>query len=146
MANGEQQVIRATVRALDGSYALVEAEGGGCGRCHEKGGCGGPQLSRMFCSSPKTYRVANEIGAREGEQVTVAIESGSVRQSANLAYVLPLTAAVAGAVAGMFAGGEPWAIIGAGAGLVLAFVHLWRRTRAATGFSAGNPHIVSRLS
>ena len=77
----EETTIRATVRSLDGDEALVEVELGGCGRCHEKGGCGGQQLTQMLCSGPKNYRVANPYGARVGDQVTVAITPGTVRKS-----------------------------------------------------------------
>ena len=98
--NTEPSTVRAIVREINQADALVEVEQGGCGRCHEAGGCGGQQLTRMFCSTAKTYRVANEIGARVGDRVTVAIAADSVRRSANLAYVLPLTATIAGADVG----------------------------------------------
>lgn len=144
--NSEPSTVRAIVREIDQADALVEVEQGGCGRCHEAGGCGGQQLTRMFCSTPQTYRVANEIGAGVGDRVTIAIAAGNVRRSANLAYVLPLTATIAGAVFGMFLGDDPGAMLGALAGLLLAFLHLRRRAAAGTGFPEIHPHIVSRSS
>ena len=144
--NTEPSTVRAIVREINQADALVEVEQGGCGRCHEAGGCGGQQLTRMFCSTAKTYRVANEIGARVGDRVTVAIAADSVRRSANLAYVLPLTATIAGALLGMLLGDDPGAMLGSLAGLVLAFLHVRRRVAAGTGFSAIRPHIVSRSS
>src|SRR6185295_16524789 len=90
--------IRGVVRALDGREAIVEVEQqGGCGRCHEEGGCGGQQLTQMFCSGPKSYRVDNTAGAVVGEAVEVAIAAGALRRSASLAYGLPLLGVVAGA-------------------------------------------------
>jgi sigma-E factor negative regulatory protein RseC len=142
----ETQTIRAIVRALEGDQALVETEEGGCGRCHEQGGCGGQNLSRAFCSGPRRHRVENRVGAAVGERVTVAIQPGSVRRSANLAYVLPLASVLCGALAGMVIGGEPWAIAGALGGLALAVGYVRHRTGIASGFSAGNPHIISRSS
>ncbi len=142
----EPSTVRAIVREIDRDDALVEVEQGGCGRCHEAGGCGGQQLTRMFCSTPKTYRVANEIGAGVGDRVTIALAAGSVRRSANLAYILPLTATIAGAVVGMFLGDDPGAMLGALAGLLLAFLHVRRRAAAATGFPEIHPRIVSRSS
>ena len=68
--NSEPSTVRAIVREINQADALVEIEQGGCGRCHEPGGCGGQQLTQMFCSTPKTYRVANEIGAGVGDRVT----------------------------------------------------------------------------
>ena len=44
----EQTTIRGVVRSLDGENAIVEPDQGGCGRCHEKGGCGGQQLTQIF--------------------------------------------------------------------------------------------------
>ncbi|MBK8890853.1 MAG: SoxR reducing system RseC family protein [Dechloromonas sp.] len=144
--NSEPSTVHAVVREINQADALVEVERGGCGRCHEAGGCGGQQLTQMFCSTPKIYRVANEIGARVGDRVTLAISADSVRRSANLAYVLPLTATIAGALLGMLLGDDPGAMLGSLAGLVLAFLHVRRRAAAGTGFSANHPHIVSRSS
>jgi len=144
--NSEPSTVHAVVREINQADALVEVEQGGCGRCHEAGGCGGQQLTQMFCSTPKIYRVANEIGARVGDRVTIAISADSVRRSANLAYVLPLTATISGALLGMLLGDDPGAMLGSLAGLVLAFLHVRRRAAAGTGFSAIRPHIVSRSS
>ncbi len=144
--NSELSTIRAIVREIGQADALVEVEQAGCGRCQEAGGCGGQHLTQMFCSTPRTYRVANEIGAGVGDRVTIAIAAGSVRRSANLAYVLPLTATIAGAVLGMFLGDDPGAMLGAVAGLSLAFLHVRRRAAADTGISAIRPQIISRSS
>lgn len=145
--NAEQQsTVRAIVRELDGDSALVEVEQGGCGRCHEEGGCGGQRLTQMFCSATKRFRVANDVGARVGDRVTVAIAAGSVRKSANLAYILPLTATIAGAAFGMPLGGDPGAMIGAGTGLLLAFLYVRRRTARRVEDPAFTPHIVSHSS
>ena len=142
----EQTTVRAIVRELDTDGALVEVEQGGCGRCHEKGGCGGQSLTQMFCSEPKRYRVVNDIGAGVGDRVVVAIAAGSVRKSANLGYVLPLTATIAGALLGMQLGEDPGAMLGAAAGLLLSFLYIGRRTATGNGFSATRPHIISRSS
>jgi sigma-E factor negative regulatory protein RseC len=146
MNHPEVQTIRAIVRAIDGNVALVETEEGGCGRCHESGGCGGQNISRALCGGPRSYRAENGIGARVGERVTVAIGPGAVRRSANLAYVFPLLAALGGAGAGMALAGEAGAIAGTVAGLAAGFLHLRRRTGAGSGFSADHPHLVSRSS
>ena len=145
--NSELSTVRAVVREVNQAGTLVEVqEQRGCGRCHEPGGCGGQQLTQIFCSTPKTYRVANAIGAVVGDRVTIAISAGSVRRSANLAYVLPLTATIAGAVLGMFLGDDPGAMLGGLAGLLVAFLHVRHRAAAGTGFPANHHHIVARSS
>ena len=145
----EQTTVRAIVRELDADSALVEVEQGGCGRCHEQGGCGGQSLTQMLCSEPKRYRVVNHIGAGVGDRVVVAIAAGSVRKSANLGYVLPLTATIGGAVSLYTSGlslADTGAMLGAAAGLLLSFLYIGRRTATGNGFSATRPHIISRSS
>ena len=136
--------IRAVVRAVDGGLAEVEVESGGCGRCHEEGGCGGQQLTQMFCSSPKTYKVDNALGASIGDRVTVAIAAGSVRRTANLAYGVPLTAVISGAALGTSMTGDLGAMLGAVLGLVLSLFYVRFRSHDASGNITGRPYIISR--
>jgi sigma-E factor negative regulatory protein RseC len=140
----EQTTIQAIVRTLDGEFAHVEVEHGGCGRCHEEGGCGGQQLTQMFCKGPKTYHVENTIAAHVGDRVTIAIAAGSVSRSANLAYILPLTATIAGAALGASLGGDLLAVMGAGVGLTLAFLYVIVRSHGNANNLAERPHIISR--
>ena len=140
----DETTIRGTVRALEGDEALVEVEQGGCGRCHEEGGCGGQQLTQMFCSGPKSYRVANPHGAQPGDQVTVAIAAGTIRQTANLAYGLPLTVTIAGAAIGTQINGDLGAMIGAAVGIAGSLIYIRRRAQSAGGNLASRPYIVSR--
>ncbi len=139
----EPNTIRAVVRALDGNEAIVEVEQGGCGRCHEEGGCGGQQLTQMFCSSPRTYRVGNAGGVEVGDRVMVAIAAGSVRRTANLAYGIPLLACIAGATLGMLIGGDLWAMGGAFFALVIAVAYVRFQSRESAGNFSERPYIVS---
>lgn len=138
----EINTIRGIVREIDGGDAVVEVEQGGCGRCHEKGGCGGQQLTQMFCSGPKTYLVDNRAKADVGERVVVALSRGGVRRTANLAYGTPLIAAISGAVLGSIVGGDVGSMVGAAAGLVVSFAYV--RYQGATGKFAERPYIISR--
>lgn len=140
----ENSTIQAVVRSVDGDQALVEVEQGGCGRCHEKGGCGGQHLTQMFCSGPKTYRVDNLVAASVGERVTVAIAAGSVRRTANLAYGVPLLSMLVGAALGTQIGGDLGAVLGAGGGLVLSVIYVGFRSRDGSGNFTQRPHIISR--
>lgn len=144
MLDHSGNAIRGVVRAVDGTEAVVEVEQGGCGRCHEKGGCGGQQLTQMFCSGPKTYRVANRGGAMVGEAVTVVVAAGTIRRSANLAYGLPLLGLFAGAVLGMQLAGDPGAMAGGAAGLALVWLLARMRLRSRTGNGENQPYILPR--
>lgn len=112
------------VTALDGSHAIVLVEETGCGRCHEEGGCGGNNLGRMFCSTPKTFRVLNPEKAAVGDRVVVAVAGDAVRRSAVLAYGFPLLALFSGAIGGTFLAGETGAMIGAAVGMFAAWLLL----------------------
>lgn len=142
--DNEQTTIQAVVRAREGTNALVEVEHGGCGRCHEQGGCGGQQLTQMFCAGPKTYQVDNKIGAAIGDRVTIAIAAGSVRHTANLAYGIPLIACIGGAVVGSSFAGDGGAVFGAVSALILAFLYVRSHAQRKSGNFAERPHIISR--
>ncbi|MDR2624984.1 MAG: SoxR reducing system RseC family protein [Zoogloeaceae bacterium] len=131
----------ARVLRVDAGYALVEVVGGGCGRCHEAGGCGSVHLTRVFCLRPRRYRVQNQIGAPVGAQVTVALPAGVLRRHVYLAYVLPLLALMGGALLGDAAAGEAGAAAGAVFGLAIAW--WWMARCVASGKLAGEPYIAS---
>lgn len=143
--DGEINSVTGVVRALDGQEAIVEVEQGGCGRCHEKGGCGGQHLSQMFCSKAKTYKVANPNGAEVGERVLIGMSSGSIRYSANLAYGLPLLGLILGALFGMNIAGDPGAILGGGVGLLLAWLLVRQKIDVRAGNREIRPYIISRF-
>ena len=111
---------RAVVRAFDGDDVLIEAAQGGCGRCHEEGGCGGQNLTQMFCSAPKVWRLPNPGGLSVGDAVMVGIAAGEVRHSANVAYGLPLLGILLGAVSGNAVASDQGAMLGAVLGFFVA--------------------------
>ncbi|WP_301102087.1 SoxR reducing system RseC family protein [Propionivibrio sp.] len=121
-----------TITALDGDFATVLLDETGCGRCHEQGGCGGNTISKMFCSTPRTFRVLNPGKSAVGDRVNIAIAEGAVRRSAVLAYGLPLFSLFVGALGGSALAGEPGAIVGAVSGLFCA----WLALRYAQGRGA----------
>lgn len=139
-------LVMATIRARDGEFAMVEVAQGGCGRCHEKGGCGGQNISQMLCTTPKTYRVRNSLAAGVGERVMVAVRHGSVRRIANIVYVFPLLAAIVLAALGHQWFGEPGAMMGAVLGLGGAFAFISRRSAEYLAGADLTPSIISRVS
>lgn len=141
---GEASTIKGIIHSVDGRQAIVEIEHGGCGRCHEPGGCGGQQLTQMFCTGPKTYLVENTCGASVGERVTIAIGAGEVARTANLAYGIPLLGAIGGGLVGTALAGDIGGMLGAAAGLLAAYAIIRRRGNRNSGNPASHPHIVSR--
>ena len=175
---GTHSTVCGVVRAVHGRQAEVAVDEGGCGRCHETGGCGGHNLGRMFAGLARTYRVdtdfcvcnvtdggdetkapsgfqdqgsdktdekvSNSLGVRVGERVTIAVAAGSVRRAANLAYGVPLLAAIVGALTGNSLFGDAGAIGGALLAFAGAMFYVRRRSWATAGNPAGEPHIVSR--
>lgn len=137
--------VRATIRALEESFAWVEVEQGGCGRCHEAGGCGGQQLSQVFCGKPKTYRVSNDLHLSVGDKVVLGLSADAIRQSANLAYALPLAALLGGALFGMYLAADIGAIAGGGLGLVTAWLFVRHRLNPNSGHSVPIPQILYRV-
>lgn len=123
---------------LADEHAVVrlDEDGVGCGRCHEPGGCGGRNIGKMFCSTPRTYRVLNPGGAKPGSRVTIVIAEGAVRRSAALAYAMPLCGLFIGTFTGSAIFGEPGALVGAVVGLLIAWILLHRvnRWRLVDGF------------
>lgn len=96
IGEAEGRVVR-----LEGEAAVVEAEArAGCGRCDEVQGCATGTLGKLFCRAPRHFRVRNEVGARPGERVVVAIGEGALWHSALAAYGMPLLLVLGGAVLG----------------------------------------------
>ena len=113
-----------TITAVNGDTAEVLMDETGCGRCHEEGGCGGHNIGKMLCASPRTFQVLNPGNSVVGDRVTVVIAEGAVRRSALLAYVVPLLALFVGALGGSALAGELGAIVGAVSGLLGAWLVL----------------------
>lgn len=117
----------ARVTRLDGDYAIVELtgrSGGGCGRCHEPGGCGGSAvIGQLFGPRRTSFRVPNVIGATPGEPVFVELGDGALLKVALMVYLLPVLLLVAGAFLGMAlvpVSGDLAAAAGGAIGLALA--------------------------
>jgi sigma-E factor negative regulatory protein RseC len=115
-----------TITSLEDGFAIVQMDEVGCGRCHEDGGCGGHNIGKMFCSTPRTFRVLNPAKATIGQRVRVTVPEGAVRRSAVYAYGFPLISLFAGAIFGSLLAGEIGAIFGALVCLLATWFALWR--------------------
>ena len=132
---------KGTVTSVDGDYAIVEMEETGCGRCHEEGGCGGHNLGKMLCRTPRVFRVLNPGKASVGDQITISIDEGAIGHTAILAYGLPLLSLFAGAFAGMSFAGEAGAISGSIIGLIAAWAALRHFQHRRTASQHFQPYI-----
>lgn len=90
----------AVVARVAGKHAYLEVGGGGCGHCHETGGCQSGILGRLFRSEPRQFRMLNSIGAAPGDHVLVRVAEGATLRAVLLIYVLPLLSLLLGAIAG----------------------------------------------
>lgn len=114
------------VSSIRGEVATVEVvvSDGGCGRCHETGGCASQNLSRSLCDRVKSIEVVNSLNASVGERVQIQLDEKSLRNLVTRLYFLPLLSILLGAGLGQGLTGDSsaGAVAGALAGLVLAFV------------------------
>ena len=113
---------------------------GGCGRCHEEGGCGGISLAQPLCSKPKSLLLPDSIGLVVGDTVRVSIPDQLLSRGITRTYVIPLLLFFTGSIAGAALLPEVmpvrWlitqdvgAIAGAGFGLIAAWWQLQRSQR-----------------
>ncbi len=156
MAEREAEVIEVippTRPEVPGLARLQFDVSGGCGRCHESGGCGGVSIAQPLCSKPKTLLVADRLGVQIGDRVLVAIPDALLSQGVTRAYLIPLILLFIGSALGGLVlpklAPVQWqltsdigAIAGAGIGLIAAWWQLQRhqQTRAMVA-----PRIVRRL-
>lgn len=86
---------------------------GGCGRCHEEGGCGNTADSR--CDE---FVVLSEFDVKLGDKVRIVVPEGAALRAALLAYGLPLAGLLIGAALGfLLAGTDLACVLGGGVGL-----------------------------
>ncbi|MDD4912148.1 MAG: SoxR reducing system RseC family protein [Sideroxydans sp.] len=120
--------MRGVILSVSGNNAEISPlNGGGCGQCSSKNGCGSEKLSKVFCGSePRKFVVSNMLGAKVGDEVVVALEDGGLLRSVLLMYMLPLFTMMAGgfigsSVAGNLVTRDIWSAAAAMAGLLIGF-------------------------
>ena len=89
------------VAAVHGDLAEVESQRRStCGGCSVNGACGTSLLERFFGRRQLILTVRNPVGARPGDAVVVGVPEAALLQASLVAYLLPLAAMIAGAIAG----------------------------------------------
>ncbi|MDY0050496.1 MAG: SoxR reducing system RseC family protein [Halothiobacillaceae bacterium] len=118
------------VRAIDGDSVLVEVGvKSACGHCEHGAGCGVSKLGRLVRVRPLLWRLPNTLGAREGDQVTLALPPGDLTGAVARAYGLPLAGFVGAAVLAALGGAGEGATVGSAfTGLALG---LWAARRSS---------------
>ncbi|MFC4258334.1 SoxR reducing system RseC family protein [Marinobacter lacisalsi] len=116
-----------TVISISGNEAWVQTiRESACQTCKARHGCGQKALAGMTSGQSRQIRVVNTLGARPGDQVTVAIEESALLRASLLVYALPLLLmVVATALVGAILPGRDGmaiisAVMGLGVGLWLA--------------------------
>jgi len=157
MAEREAQVIEIITRPQSEAPGLVRLAfeaSGGCGRCHESGGCGGVSIAQPVCSKPKTLLVPDRVGLSLNDRVLVEVPDAMLSRGATRAYLMPLVLLFAGSLLGgaflpavlpftWQVTADIGAIAGAGVGLIAAW---WQLPRSQSAGTIPVPHIVHRLS
>ena len=117
--------IDGVVTALSAGRATVAVtvEQGGCGRCHEVGGCQSQNLSRALCQKNRLIEVVNTLNLSVGDPVRLGMEDEMVGDMATLVYVIPLSGILLGAGLGHWSGGEWMSVLGAGMGFIVAIAY-----------------------
>lgn len=133
---------------VDGSWAWVacrrQVE---CARCAEGRGCGGGVLGRLLGDRLHKVRAATgEIEVRPGDQVLIGLAEDVVMRAAAVVYLLPLLAALAGAVAfsSLAGGGDLAGFLGAAAGFLLGLGWARAYSRRHDRTAAFQPVILRR--
>ncbi len=97
---------KAKVVAVRGERALLETQRqSACGSCAVNKACGTGVIARYWSARPLRVEAHNEIGARVGEEVLVAVEDRFLVRGSLLVYLLPLLALFAGGLLGSVVGG-----------------------------------------
>lgn len=113
------------VVAVNGNRVWVQTiRGSACGSCSARHGCGQRALAEVTGGRANQVLVTNNLGARVGDEVTLAIEESALLGASLLVYAFPLLGLVAGTVmAHQFSGGvESASMLGGVAGLVAGFL------------------------
>jgi len=96
---------------------------GGCGRCHEPGGCQSLHLTHALAPQRETFWVEDTLDVKEGESVRLLMHERTPVYAALLSYGLAVALMLVGAAVGAaVAGGDGAALLGGVSGVALAFL------------------------
>lgn len=153
---GGAAVIEETGVVVSVRGELAEVEGqprSACGGCAVNGACGTSLLARYLGPRRLSLQARNAVGARPGERVVIGLPEGALLEASVLAYLVPLSALVGGAVAGAFVAGfiapaytEVLSVVTGLGGLAAALTWLVGFIRAKSSDGRYQPRILRRLA
>jgi sigma-E factor negative regulatory protein RseC len=140
----------ARVVAVEGRLAWVETgRAGACNACAQGAGCGILSLAGLFGRRRPSFRVANPIDARVGDEVIVGVEEAALVNGSLLVYLLPLLLLIGLAGVGDVVGkhmalqyAEGLSIVGGLGGMALGFAGIHRYGRRVLRSGRYQPIIV----
>ncbi len=81
----------ARVVAVEQGYAFVEVtRTSSCNTCNAKQACGTASLTGMFRFRPPALKLKNDISAKAGDQVIVALPEQTMLAGSIMLYIIPL--------------------------------------------------------
>lgn len=97
----------ARVVACEGRFAWVETQRAStCGSCSANKGCGTATLAKALGRRRTRTRVLNDLQARVGEQVVIALPEQALVRGALAVYLVPLLGLLGGALFGAYLAGR----------------------------------------
>lgn len=134
------------VVATEPGFAWVECErSAACGHCAGGGSCGVSSLGKLLGARPMCIRLADPIGVRSGDDVVIGLPESGLVAAAATAYLWPLLAMIAAAVAGeRLAPGTVLPILVALAGLAVGLWTVSRRAAAPAVRQSERPLLMRR--
>jgi sigma-E factor negative regulatory protein RseC len=121
---------------------LAARDGGTCGSCAARAGCGHGLLDSLGRGRRRTFmlpRTAVPADVHVGEALLLGVPEGAIARAAGLVYGLPLAGLVAGAV--LAPGGDGTALLSAGLGLAAGWLlaRRWSAGRAEATLQCRRP-------
>lgn len=126
MSSSETLLAYGQVEEVSGPFAYIRTEReSGCGGCQSEQTCGTSTLARLFSMGTQPLlKLPNDIQARPGDQVELALDGHSLIGQAFIAYGLPLVGLFMGALLALWfwpQGEDASTIVGSLLGLIIAW-------------------------
>lgn len=118
-----------------------------CSSCSVKAGCGQGLLDQLGASGRRGYvRALSDLQLNVGDAVIIGVHEDLLVRGSLLVYLLPLSGLFAAAVLAEQVGlTEPWVILSALCGFLLACCAVRRRSRVTAGDPALQPVVLRAL-